>query len=231
MCCSSRNGGGTYLTNQASCAIGVVGLEKSLGSRAILRGVNLRIDYGEIVAIIGANGSGKSLLLRVLSGLVYPDRGRVPVGGSRIDRASGSLADVGVMIEAPGFLPYLSGIDNLRLLAMLRKRIGDEDIANVMRTVGLDPTDRRPVRTYSLGMRQRLGIAQAIMERPRIVLLDEPTNALDPAFTATFLDMLKDLRSAGTAILLTSHELPEVTEVADRILVMRNGILADYHAA
>lgn len=220
------------MNNNTSMAIEAHNVEKHLGGVAILRGVNLWVEYGEIVAIVGANGSGKSLFLRTLCGLVYPDKGQIVIGGQLLKPGmTGALADVGVLIETPGFLPYLSGMDNLRLLAMLRRRITDDEVAMAMRQVGLDPANKRPVRTYSMGMRQRLGIAQALMERPRVLLLDEPTNALDPEFTETFLQMLKTLRTQGVAIVLTSHELHEVAELADRILVMRDGILSDYRPA
>jgi len=220
------------LTDTSTLVIEARNVEKCLGGTAILRGANLQVKYGEIVAIVGANGSGKSIFLRTLCGLVYPDKGEIIIGGQLLKPGmTGALADVGVLIEAPGFLPYLSGMDNLRLLAALRRRISDDEIATAMRQVGLDPANRRPVRTYSMGMRQRLGIAQALMERPRILLLDEPTNALDPEFTETFLQMLNALRAEGVAIVLTSHEMHEVEELANRILVMRDGVLSEYRSS
>lgn len=214
------------MTKARSYAIKATGVAKSLGWNAVLQEVNLEVAYGEIVGIIGPNGSGKTLLLRLLCGLAYPDKGRIITGGRVIDcRGGGGLADVGLLLETPGFLPHLSGMDNLRLLAMLRQRITPEDIAATMRQVGLDPADCRPVSSYSMGMRQRLGIAQAIMEQPRILLLDEPTNGLDPDYTEDFLQMLRELRTQGVAIVWTSHELEEVTAVADRVLALRDGIL------
>jgi len=213
-----------------SYAIEATGVVKSLGQNLILKGINLRVNYGEVVAIIGPNGSGKTLLLRLLCGLAYPDQGRIITGGRVIEpKAGGALADVGLLLETPGFLPHLSGLNNLRLLAMLRQRITDADVAAAMRQVGLDPADRRPVRAYSTGMRQRLGIAQAVMERPQILLLDEPTNGLDPEYTGEFLNMLRELRGQGVAIVWTSHEMEEVTVVADRILALRSGVLADFN--
>ncbi|MEW6772191.1 MAG: ABC transporter ATP-binding protein [Bacillota bacterium] len=223
-----------FLTKQGersgSRAIEVCGVQKSLGRHLVLREINLEVNYGEIVAVIGPNGSGKTLLLRLLCGLAYPDRGRIITGGRVIEPAGGgALADVGLLLESPGFLPHLSGMDNLRLLAMLRRRITREDVAAAIRRVGLDPSDRRPVRSYSAGMRQRLGIAQAIMERPRILLLDEPTNGLDPEYTESFLEMLGELRNHGAAAVWTSHELQEVTTVADRVLAMQSGVLTNFN--
>ncbi|ASS99344.1 ABC transporter ATP-binding protein [Geobacillus thermocatenulatus] len=217
------------MTSFSDYAIEASGIEKTLRGTLVLKGINLSVSYGEIVAIVGANGSGKSLLFRILAGLVYPDKGKITIGGKPLQPGLlGPLADIGLLIETPGFLPYLSGMDNLRLLAMLRRRITDEEIAETMRKVGLEPTDRRPVKAYSLGMRQRLGIAQAIMERQKILLLDEPTNALDPEFTDDFLKMLSDLRNNQFAIVMTSHDLHEVKGLADRILLMKNGILTNY---
>lgn len=212
-----------------SYAIEATKVVKSLGKNLILKGINLRVNYGEVVAIIGPNGSGKTLLLRLLCGLAYPDHGRIITGGRFIEPGGGGiLADVGLLLEVPGFLPHLSGGDNLRLLAMLRRRITAKDVAAAMLQVGLDPDDRRPVRVYSTGMRQRLGIAQAVMERPRILLLDEPTNGLDPEYTETFLQLLRELRAQGTAIICTSHELQEITAVADRVLAIRSGLLTKF---
>lgn len=215
------------MTEEKTPAIEVTDVSKSLGPNLVLKNVNLTVAYGEIVGIIGPNASGKTLLLRLLCGLAYPDEGRIVTGGKLIGpQGGGTLAEVGILIETPGFLPHLSGMDNLRLLAMLRGKIGDKEIAAAMQRVGLNPTDRRPVKAYSMGMRQRLGIAQAIMEYPRILLLDEPTNALDPEYSNDFLAMLRELRDQGVAIVLTSHELEEVKAVADRVLTLKNGILS-----
>lgn len=197
---------------------------KSLGRQVILSDLDLTVDFGEIVAIVGPNGSGKTLLLRLLCGFAYPDKGRIHVDGRDLSHPGwvGPLAtNVGILIETPGFLPYLSGFDNLYMLALIQKRIGPPQIRETMKRVGLDPDNRRPVRTYSLGMRQRLGIAQAIMEQPRILLLDEPTNGLDPEYTDEFLALMRHLADVGTAIVWTSHELDEVRSVADRVLTIR----------
>ncbi|WP_018132139.1 ABC transporter ATP-binding protein [Effusibacillus pohliae] len=217
------------MTSFSAHAIQATGIEKRLGKIEILKGVDFSISYGEIVSIVGANGSGKSLFLRILAGLVYPDKGNITIGGKPLRPGLiGPLADVGLLIETPGFLPYLSGLDNLKLLAMLRRRIKEQDIVDTLRAVGLDPADVRPVRTYSLGMRQRLGIAQALMEGQKILLLDEPTNALDPEFHDKFLEMLTELRSNGVAIVMTSHNLQEVERLADKVLLMKNGVLTEW---
>lgn len=216
-------------TGVGTPAIEVHGVAKALGHQSILANLDLRVEFGEIVGIVGPNGSGKTLLLRLLCGFAYPDAGTIQVGGRDLSNPgwSGRLAtNVGVLIETPGFLPYLSGFDNLQMLALIQKRIQASQIRETLELVGLDPQNRRPVRTYSLGMRQRLGIAQAIMERPQILLLDEPTNGLDPEYTDEFLQLLRGLRGAGAAIVWTSHELDEVRSVADRLLTMRGGHLS-----
>ncbi|AEJ40328.1 ABC transporter related protein [Sulfobacillus acidophilus TPY] len=205
-------------------AIVAQGVTKALGHEVVLANLDLTVHFGEIIGIVGPNGSGKTLLLRLLCGFAYPDAGTIQVDGRDLSRPgwAGHLAtNVGVLIETPGFLPYLSGFDNLRLLALIQNRIGPSQIREALERVGLDPHNRRPVRTYSLGMRQRLGIAQAIMEQPRILLLDEPTNGLDPEFTDAFLALMRRLRDGGTAIVWTSHELDEVRSVADRVLTVR----------
>lgn len=209
-----------------SSAIDVVGVAKSLGANQVLKKIDLQVSYGEIVGVIGANGSGKTLLLRLICGLAYPDKGKIITGGRVISpKMGGALADVGLLLERPGFLPHLTGIDNLHLLAILNKRIKPDEVKAMMVKVGLDPDDRRPVRAYSMGMKQRLGIAQAIMERHKILLLDEPTNGLDPEFTEDFLNILRELSAQQVAILITSHEIAELALIANRILLLEKGVL------
>lgn len=166
------------------------------------------------------------MLRRIISGLVRPTAGQVRVFGAAIGSDVEFPPMTGVMIDRPGFLPQYSGLRNLQLLAMIRNQISQGEIAAVMQRVGLDPTDRRPVRTYSMGMRQRLGLAQAIMECPRLLLLDEPTNAIDPDGRQSIYALLRELRAEGITILLTSHSAEELNALCDRVFVMRNGALA-----
>lgn len=208
-------------------AIRVAHVGKRLGKVPILRDVSLNVAYGDIVGIIGSNGSGKTLLLRLLCGLAYPTTGTIMIDRHVLRPGLwGTMAhNVGVLIETPGFLPSLSAMDNLHILAMIKNRITRHRIADVLQQVGLRSEDPRPVRLYSLGMRQRLGIAQALMEDPSVLLLDEPTNGLDPEFRQEFLAMLEDLARSGKAIVLTSHELHEVEQVATQIYALRDGHL------
>jgi len=216
-------------TSKAELAIAVEGVSKQIGDHLILDGVYLNVPPGKIFGISGPNGSGKSMLLRVICGLVRPTRGRVWAFGKEIGKEVEFPDETGVLIETPGFLPHYSGSRNLQLLAMIRNRISREDIADTIRFVGLDPKDPKPVRTYSTGMRQRLGIAQAIMENPRLLLLDEPTNGLDREGIKDVHRLLKELRADGVTILLTSHSREEIDELCDAEFVMENGRLSSIH--
>lgn len=216
-------------TREAELAIAIEGVSKQIGDRLILDGINLNVPPGKIYGISGPNGSGKSMLLRVICGLVHPTRGRVWIFGREIGKDVEFPGETGVLIETPGFLPHYSGFRNLQLLAMIRNRISSEDIVNTMRLVGLDPYEPKPVRTYSTGMRQRLGIAQAIMENPRLLLLDEPTNGLDREGIKDVHRLLKELRADGVTILLTSHSREEIDELCDAEFVMGNGRLSSIH--
>lgn len=194
-------------------------------NQVVLERINLQLDKGKIYGIIGRNGSGKTMLLRVLCGLVRPSEGEVWVLGREIGRAGAFPDEVGAVIETPGFLPQYSGLKNLKLLASLRNRIDEDDIREAIRLVGLDPENKKPVRTYSLGMRQRLGLAQAIMEKPRLLLLDEPSNGLDQEGVRDLHILLRNLRSKGVTILLTSHSREEIETLCDAVYYMERGRL------
>ena len=206
-------------------AVEVEHVTKIIKGQTVLEDVSCRVGCGEIAGLVGRNGSGKTMLLRILCGLVHPNEGQVTVLGQRV--AGDRLPDgVGALIEHPGFLPQYSGMANLRLLASIQGRIGLPQIAAAMRSVGLDPDSRKPVRAYSQGMRQRLGIAQAIMEEPQLLLLDEPANGLDAEGAQRLHELLLDLRDRGTTIILASHVEQEVHALCDRIFVMERGRLS-----
>lgn len=198
-----------------SHAIHIEGVSKQIGKHLILEGVCLQVPVGQVYGISGYNGSGKSMLLRIICGLVLPSRGKVEVFGERIGQQAEFPKETGALIESPGFLADYSGFMNLQLLAMIRNQITGDDIRATIRQVGLNPDDPRPVRTYSTGMRQRLGIAQALMEKPRLLLLDEPTNGLDREGVEDVHRLLQDLRSSGATILLTSHSQGEIQKLCD----------------
>lgn len=209
--------------NTQDIVLDVKNVSKEIGERRILEHVDLSVQSGQMCGISGHNGAGKSILLRVISGLVRPSEGSVRVFGDVIGEAVEFPRMTGAMIDGPGFLPHYSGFKNLQLLAMIQRQVDEAEIAETIRRVGLDPQDKRPVRTYSTGMRQRLGLAQAIMERPRLLLLDEPTSAIDRAGTEVIHQLLKALNAEGVTIVLTSHSQEELSTLCDTIVYMERG--------
>lgn len=199
------------------------GVVKVLGGRRVLDDVSLTAESGEVVGLIGPNGAGKSTLIRILSGLARATDGEVRLLGAPPDRIEGKQAILGLVPEAPGFVEHMSGRRNLRLLASIRRRIGSEEVDGAIRECGLDPADRRPVRKYSLGMRQRLGLAQALMERPDVLILDEPTNGLDVLGITELRRIVRRRAEAGVAVLLASHLLTEVELACDRVFMIKEG--------
>lgn len=198
---------------------------KSGGGRWALREVDLRLSFGEVVGFIGPNGAGKTTLIKLLSGLSRATEGEIGVLGQDLRSKCVTPEGVGLVVEHPDFIHYLSGRKNLELLAKIRGVAEEKDIASALRTVGLDPADCRPTRAYSLGMRQRLGLAQALMEKPRLLLLDEPTNGLDPAGIIQLRGLIRRLSETGVAVFMASHLLTEVEQVCDRVMLVREGRL------
>lgn len=192
----------------------------------VLNNVSLSCDKGKIHGIVGKNGSGKSMLFKTICGFVRPTSGRVIVNGKVVGIDVDFPDNIGIMIETPGFIPYYSGFKNLKLLAELRNRIGNADIEKAMQTVGLDPRSRKLVYKYSLGMKQRLGIAQAIMEDPEILVLDEPMNGLDKSGIGEMRVFFRNLADRGKTVLLTSHNSEDIDILCDTVYEMDNGSLA-----
>ncbi len=190
---------------------------KSFGKEKVLKDVCLTINRGEIFGIVGNNGSGKTVLMKCICGFMMPDKGRIFVDGRQIGKEVDFPESIGVIIETPGFIPHETGFANLKILAGLKGLIGRDEIKKTIRKVGLDPDMKKPVSKYSLGMRQRLGIAQAIMENPNILILDEPFNGLDKKGVAEMRLLLKELKSQGKAILLASHNAKDIEELCDRV--------------
>lgn len=200
-------------------------VSKQIKGHQILEDVSLVMPSGVIYGIRGPNGAGKSILLRIICGLVFPTRGIVEVMGQIIGQEREFPENTGALIDTPGFIPHHSGRKNLELLAMIRNQIGPDDIREAMLRVGLDPDDRRPVRQYSTGMRQRLGLAQAIMEHSRLLILDEPTRGIDTQGTSDVHQLLRNLRDQGVTILLTSHSEDEVRVLCDKLFLLDHGSL------
>ena len=205
--------------------IEVQNVVKRFRDQVVLKNVSISFEKGQIHGIVGRNGSGKTVLFKCICGLMHPEEGVILVNGKRVGRDVDMPEDIGAIIEAPGFLPNYSGYKNLRFLANIRRKIGKEEILNVLKTVGLDPESRKHVGKYSLGMRQRLGIAQAIMEDLEILILDEPMNGLDNAGVQDIRALLLELKAQGKTILLASHNHEDIAALCDTVHEMDGGKL------
>ena len=197
--------------------ISVSHVYKSFGKETVLKDISLTVSRGEIAGLVGNNGSGKTVLMKCVCGFLRPERGEIIVCGKRIGKDCDFPERLGLIIESPGFLPFLSGYRNLRTLAALSGVIGKTEILDTLRRVGLYDARRKSVSKYSLGMRQRLGIAQAIMENPDVLILDEPFNALDAAAVAEMRALLLELKSQGKTILLASHNAEDIRTLCDHV--------------
>ena len=196
---------------------------KTMKGTQVLKGVNLTVEQGDIVGIRGINGSGKTMVLRAIAGLIRVD-GSVELGGKKM-KPGECPKDIGVLVEMPGFLPEFTGKKNLQLLGMLQEGITEEDIEEAMNAVGLDPKDRRHYKKYSLGMKERLGIAQAILKKPKLILLDEPTNGIDSDGIQMLEELLRHLKEAGSTIVVTSHDRDFLDAVTSQCYEMKEGSL------
>ena len=188
-----------------------------------LDNISLNFQKGKIYGIIGRNGSGKTVLFKCICGLLNVDEGIIKVGGKQIGKEISAPKDVGVIIETPGFLPEYTGYQNLSFLADIRRKIKKEDIYEVIKRVGLDPTSKKQVGKYSMGMKQRLGIAQAIMEDPELLILDEPMNGLDNQGVSDIRKLLLELKEAGKTILLASHNREDISILSDAVIEIDRG--------
>jgi ABC-2 type transport system ATP-binding protein len=206
-------------------AVRVQNVSKDFGQERVLKNATRDFEAGKIHGIVGNNGSGKTVLMKCICGFLLPTEGKVIVNGKRVGRDVDFPPDLGLIIETPGFLPQMSGARNLEILASLNRKIGLKEIAAAIRRVGLDPLMKKPVGKYSLGMRQRLGIAQAIMEDPALLVLDEPLNGLDKHGVLEMRTLIKNLRSEGKTILLASHNQSDIDELCDTVCEMDAGVL------
>ncbi len=198
---------------------------KRFGEDLVLKEVNLALDCGKVYGIVGNNGSGKTVLMKCICGFMPATTGTIRVFGKQIGKDVDFPERLGVIIEAPGFLTNLTGIRNLEILADMRRQITKADARIAMRKVGLDPDMRKPVAKYSLGMRQRLGIAQAIMEDPQLLVLDEPFNGLDKNGVAEIRKILLELKTEGKTILLASHNEEDIRILCDEVYEMDGGVM------
>lgn len=200
-------------------------VNKSFGRESVLKSVTISFEKGKIYGICGRNGSGKTVFMKLSAGFLKTTSGEVWVQGKQIGKDCDFPEKMGIMIEHPGFLKTKSGFSNLKFLAEIRNEITDEEIHRAMEVVGLDWKEKKWVGRYSMGMRQRLGIAQAIMEKPEILLLDEPINGLDTEGANEVRNLLKRLRDEGTTILLASHLREDLEEMCDEIYYLADGKL------
>ncbi len=200
-------------------------VSKSFKENTVLKNVSVTFEKNKIHGLIGRNGSGKTMLLKCICGFVPVTSGEIIVNGKRIGVDTDVPKNVGIIIEAPGFLPNYSAYKNLLFLASINSSISKEEIKNAIKRVGLDPENKKWVGKYSLGMRQRLGIAQAIMENQSILLLDEPMNGIDKHGIHEIRELLINLRNEGKTIILSSHSAEDIDILCDTVCEMDNGIL------
>lgn len=207
--------------------IKIEGLSKSIKGALILNNVSLVLTSGNIYGLRGKNGSGKTMLMRAIAGLLIPDSGMVTINGKVLHKDTSFPESIGILIENPSFLPQYTGYKNLKLLASLTGGISDEDIRTALEHVGLDPDDKRTYRKYSLGMKQKLGIANAIMGEPDVIILDEPINALDEESVKKIKKVLLEIRDRDKLIIIACHDREELEYLSDIIYEIKDGTVVD----
>lgn len=196
---------------------------KKIKGTTVLQNINLELSGATVYGLQGPNGSGKTMLMRLISGLIRPTSGSITIDGKTLGRDFDFPPSMGLLLENPEFLSEYTGVINLKLLANIQGRIGQEEISQALLKVGLSPKDKRKYRKYSLGMKQRLGIAAAIMERPDLILLDEPTNSLDEKGTEQICELIRAECHRGALIVLASHDSKVIERAADEIYVVNSG--------
>lgn len=212
-------------------AIQIEQVSKSFQERKVLKNISCELNWGQVYGIVGNNGSGKTVLMKCICGLLPYDEGSIRVNGKKIGKDVDFPEDMGMIIESPGFLPGMTGIKNLKILAAVNHRIQESQIRETMRVVGLDPNLKQPVGKYSLGMRQRLGIVQAIMEKPEILILDEPMNGLDKHGVKEIREVLLQMKEENRVILLSSHNPKDIDDLCDVVFEMDDGYLQEMNDA
>lgn len=205
----------------------ISGLSKSIKGNKVLDNISMELESGKIYGLQGKNGSGKTMLMRVICGLVYPERGEINIDGKILGKDISFPQSVGVLIENPSFLSNYTAFENLKLLAAIKGKIKDDEIKKAITDVGLDPQERKKYKKFSLGMKQRLGIACAIMEHPDLLILDEPFNALDQTGIELIRNLILKLKQEGALIILACHDREELENLSDEIFVMTEGRLAE----
>ena len=205
--------------------IEILNLSKKYGKHRIIDSITCKFEPGTIYGLVGPNGSGKTTLMRCICGFARPSGGEIIVDGEQVGKDVDFAPKTGIIIEEPGFLLQLSAIRNLKILANVSQEVSSRQIIEIMKLVGLDPYEEKPVSKYSLGMRQRLGIAQAIMENPNNLILDEPFNGLDNSGIKEVYELLKKFKYDGKTIVLVSHSMIDISSTCDVVFEIKNGKL------
>lgn len=208
--------------------IEIKNVTKIIKHNTVIDHISLTMKSGEITGLKGVNGSGKTMLMRLVSGLILPTSGEIQINGETLGKEITFPRSIGTLIENPAFLDSYSGFQNLKLLASIKGKIHDEEIWEAIRAIELNPDDKKKFRKYSLGMKQRLGIAAAVMEHPDIIILDEPTNALDSDGVQMVKQILQKEKERGALILISCHDLEILKELSDVIYLMNVGKLSAY---
>ncbi|MDD6071571.1 MAG: ATP-binding cassette domain-containing protein [Clostridiales bacterium] len=202
---------------------------KIIDKKIILNSVSIAMERGKIYGIKGKNGSGKTMLIKSMCGLIHLNQGEVRINGKALGKGQEFPPSVGALIENPGFIENYSGYKNLELLASIQNIIGENEIRSMMEKMGLDPFEKKKVKKYSLGMKQKLGIVAAVMEHPELILLDEPTNALDMESVGRLNELLEAEKKRNALVVISSHDLEELEMIADNVFVIENGkIMKEY---
>lgn len=200
-------------------------ISKLIKGNPVLQSISLELSSGQICGLVGKNGSGKTMLIRAISGLMKPTDGYITWNDKVLYKDIDFIPNLGIIIENVGLYPEFTGFQNLKILSHVRDIISSEEIINNLERVGLDPNDKRTVKKYSLGMRQKLAIAQAIMEKPELLILDEPTNALDEASTLKIREIINEEAKRGAIIIIASHNKEDIYGICHNIYKMENGAI------
>lgn len=208
--------------------IEIKNLTKIISKNTVLEDINIRMEYGKIYGLRGRNGSGKTMLMRAICGLINPTSGEVIINGESLGKDISFPRSIGALIENPGFISSYSGYKNLKILADIQGKVGNDRIREVLEIVGLDPADKKKFKKYSLGMKQKLGIAAAILEKPEIIVLDEPINALDESSVKIIRGILQKYSNEGALILVSCHDSEELEYLSDEIYVIEEGRIKEH---
>lgn len=205
--------------------ISMENVNKNIAGVPVLKNISYKFEGGKIYGLRGKNGCGKTMLMRSIAGLMKPSGGKIVINDKCLYKDMDVPKSIGILIENPSFLPEYSGFENLRMLSCMDKKINTDNLRELLASVGLDPDDKKKVRKYSLGMKQRLGIAAALMGDPEIILMDEPINAIDEAGVSEIRDLIQSKKSKDRIIIVACHDKEELEYLADEIVYMSNGMI------